>query len=63
MKEIIAIFVVLLVVALIVLGPLAAIWSLNTLFHTNIDYTWQTWLAALVLGGAVRSTVYSSSKD
>ena len=31
---------------LVVLYPLALIWSLDTLFTMSIPYTWQTWLAA-----------------
>jgi hypothetical protein len=37
----------------IVFGPLAVIWSVNTLFAVGIAYTFWTWLAALILGGAV----------
>lgn len=34
----------------IVIGPLATIWSLNTLFPAlAIPYTWETWLAAVLL--------------
>jgi len=52
---------VLLVIAL--LYPFALIWSLNLLFNLTIAYTWQTWLAALLLSGPViRSGSSSSSK-
>lgn len=40
---------------LIVLGPLLAIWSLNTLFGLSIAYTLKTWVAALLLGGAFQA--------
>ena len=44
--------IVALVVLVIVFGPLASIWALNTLFPAlAIPYTFQTWLAAVVLGG------------
>lgn len=34
----------------IIVGPLLGIWSLNTLFPIlAIPYTWQTWLAFLLL--------------
>ena len=47
-----------LILALIVLGPLLTIWSLNTLFPVlAIDYTLETWLAALLLAGAFKTTV------
>ena len=35
-------------VVLVVCAPLALIWSLNTLFTLGIEYTFLTWLAALV---------------
>jgi hypothetical protein len=38
----------------VIVGPLAGIWSLNTLFPVlAIPYTWETWLAfLLIFGGA-----------
>jgi hypothetical protein len=41
---------VMLAIVLIMGMPLVLIWSLNTLFKTGIEYTFWTWLAALVLG-------------
>jgi hypothetical protein len=29
--------------------PIALIWAVNTLFAAGIPYTFQTWLAALIL--------------
>lgn len=57
--------VVVLVVALVILGPLAAIWALNTLFGLGIAYTFWTWLAMLVLSMFInsgRNTVQPRSK-
>ena len=49
------------ILALIILGPLLTIWSLNTLFPVlAIDYTIETWVAALVLGGLFTRTVKGS---
>jgi len=49
--------IVLLIVLLLVFGPLLTIWALNTLFPAlNIDYTWQTWAAVILLGGAIRGS-------
>ena len=46
------IWLVLIVIVLIV-GPLASIWALNTLFPVlAIPYTIQTWAAMLLVGGA-----------
>ena len=40
--------------ALVIAGPLAVIWALNTLFPVlAIPYTVWTWLAAVVLGMVV----------
>ena len=50
------IWLVLIVIVLIV-GPLASIWALNTLFPVlAIPYTIQTWAAMLLVGGIFRSS-------
>jgi hypothetical protein len=47
-----------LIVFLIVIGPLLTIWALNTLFPVlAIQYTWQTWLAVIFVGGFLRANV------
>ena len=38
-----------LILVLVFIGPYLVIWSLNTLFHTDIAITWQTWLATAIL--------------
>jgi hypothetical protein len=53
---------VLLAIAIIILGPIATLWSLNTLFPAlAIPYTFETWLAAAVLASLFQS-VYNSKK-
>ena len=48
----------LLIIALVVLGPLATIWALNTLFPVlAIPFTWQTWLSVLVMGAFFQTKV------
>ena len=43
---------VLLVIALIALGPLLTIWSMNVLFPAlAIPYSLETWAAVVILGG------------
>jgi MFS-type transporter involved in bile tolerance (Atg22 family) len=37
----------------LVFGPLLLIWSLNILFGLGIAYTFNTWLAALIIGATV----------
>jgi len=44
-----------LMITLIILGPIATIWSLNTLFPVlAIPYTFETWVAAVVVAGIIR---------
>jgi len=48
--------VVVLIVAVLAIGPLLTIWSLNTLFPMlAIPYNFWTWLAVILLGLAIRS--------
>ena len=47
-----------LVIALIALGPILTIWSLNILFPAlAIPYTMETWAAVVLLGGVFKTTV------
>ena len=49
---------IVLIVALIAVGPLATIWAANTLFPSlAIPYTFMTWLAVVVLGAFFRANV------
>jgi hypothetical protein len=54
------------IVLLIILAPVATIWSLNTLFPVlNIPVSFDTWCAALILGGVVGGSTglsFSSKK-
>ena len=44
-----------LAVFLVIIGPLATIWALNTLFPVlAIPYTFDTWVAMLLVGGVFR---------
>ena len=52
-----------LVVIVIIAGPLLSIWSLNTLFPVlAIPYTFETWLAVMLVGGMFRGN-FSTKKD
>lgn len=55
-------FAALMVVALVVLWPICAIWSLNTLFGLGIPYTVNTWLAVLLLVSILRFQFPSPEK-
>lgn len=51
------IWLIILLIAIAV-GPLLTLWTLNTLFPVlAIPYTWETWLAALFLGGILTTNV------
>jgi len=39
------------IAGVIIVAPLATIWSLNELFKTEIDFTLRTWAAAAFLQG------------
>ena len=46
-----------LVVIVLIVGPLASIWALNTLFRVlAIPYTLETWAAMALVGGLFRSS-------
>ena len=52
------ILAVIVVLLAIVLGPFAMIWSVNTLFPlAAIPYTFETWIAAIVLAGIFKANV------
>jgi len=42
-------FIFLLILFAVVFSPLISIWSLNTIFTTNIAYTFETWAATVWL--------------
>jgi hypothetical protein len=49
---------IILIIALVILGPIATIWSLNTLFPSlNIPTNFDTWCAIVVLGGVFKSNI------
>ena len=50
------------VAAVVIFAPLGFVWSLNTLFHLDLDYTFETWAAALIFTGAVSGQGLSVSK-
>lgn len=50
-----AVFIVLVVIVLFLMIPFALIWAVNTLFGTGIAYNFSTWLATIILTGAISS--------
>jgi hypothetical protein len=54
---------IILIIIVVVLGPLAGIWSLNTLFPVlTIPYTWETWLAFAVLFGSATGLSFGARR-
>jgi len=50
-------FVFIVILVLLVIFPIATIWSLNTLFPAlAIPVTLETWMATVILGGVVGGT-------
>ena len=53
-----------LIVIVLIVGPLASIWALNTLFPVlAIDFTFWTWAAVIILGTFFRANVSVKRKD
>ena len=51
-------FWIIFIVAVLIVGPLLTIWSLNTLFPMlNIAYGFHEWAAVILLCGALRAQV------
>lgn len=62
-KAILASLLVLVVIAVLIVGPLLTIWALNQLFPVlAIDYTIWNWLAVVIIGAFIRAKV-SISKN
>jgi hypothetical protein len=51
------------VIAAVTLGPLATIWSINTLFVLTIPYTLETWGAVVWLTMVTFGNVVSTIRD
>jgi hypothetical protein len=52
--------IILLVALLVIVMPIAIIWSLNTLFPVlAIPVTIDTWMASIILSGAVGGSAFS----
>jgi hypothetical protein len=57
------VLILLFAIAMVVIGPLATIWSLNALFPVlAIPVTFDTWCAALILGAVVSGQGLSFSR-
>lgn len=64
MKSFLGLFLfVLFFLAAIVFGPLLPIWAVNTLFKTQIEYTFWTWLASIILISGVLTPKITVTKS
>lgn len=55
--------IILIALVIVLLAPFATLWALNTLFPVlAIPYTFETWLAAIVLGGLISQPFTNKSK-
>lgn len=62
-KGVLAMFLVLLAIVALIVGPLLTIWALNQLFPVlAIPYTVWNWLAVVIIGAFIRAKV-SISKN
>jgi hypothetical protein len=52
----------LLVVFVLVIGPVLQIWSINTLFKTDIEYSYKSWCAVVILNGVLRVCTTDNKK-
>jgi hypothetical protein len=58
MKSFGILFIIALVVFTVLIGPIALIWGLNTLFPVlAIPYTLETWLAAFIIPAVFKTNV------
>ena len=63
MKLIALIALVAFIIALVIVGPLLTIWSLNILFPVlAIPYTWQTWVAVVIVAGLFKTNLTYKKK-
>ena len=53
------VFVVFIAVILLLIIPFIQIWAVNTLFKTDIEYSWLNWFAAVLLNSSIRSVNYT----
>lgn len=62
MKEFLVAILIVIVVLAVVFGPMAVIWSVNTLFNLTIPYTFKTWAASFCLSSLLAARVNINSK-
>lgn len=49
------------VIVAVIFGPLATIWALNTLFKMSIEYSFENWVAVMILYSVISGVKYNRS--
>lgn len=63
MKVLAVLFAIALIIVLVIAGPLATIWALNTLFPVvAIPYTIETWLAVVIVASLFKTNLTYKKK-
>jgi hypothetical protein len=52
------VFLLLLIVFFLIIGPFIQIWAVNTLFKTSVEYSWINWAAVLILNSSISAFSY-----
>lgn len=47
-----------LIIFLAIVGPFIQIWAVNTLFKTNVEYSWLNWFCVMILNSSVSAISY-----
>jgi hypothetical protein len=53
---------ILVALGLLIAGPFLIVWAMNILFGLGIGYTWQTWVATVILLGAAKASASKLDK-
>ena len=63
MKVLAVLFAIALIIVLVIAGPLATIWALNTLFPVvAIPYSIETWLAVVIVASLFKTNLTYKKK-
>lgn len=63
--SVISFIVMIIFVALVFLlvMPFVQIWAVNTLFKTDIEYSWLNWFAAVLLNSSIKTVNYCGGRS
>jgi hypothetical protein len=52
------VFILLMALIFIVIGPFIEIWAVNTLFKSGIEYSWMNWVCVIILNSSIGAWSY-----